>query len=165
MRHRSRSPCYCHLENPPHVSAANRLPHTHTIRHPAIGSCISRSRHPWGRAACPCELWPVSVSALPSGLATPSARPAHGHSDTPLPQDRSCSSGTCQHKKHSQEGTPGTGVWAQVWDTWSGPIETCCELSFLRVSLFSYKPMCRWERHQGWEKNRAAKKSSGYKGI
>lgn len=109
-RHRSRSPCYCHSENPSHISAADRLPPAHTIRHPAIGSCISRSRHPWGRAACPCELWPVSVSALPSGLATLSAHPAHGHSDTPLPQDRPCSSGTCQHKEHSQEGTPSTGV-------------------------------------------------------
>lgn len=79
-------------------SSRQALPLTLTIRHPAIGSCISRSRHPWGRAACLCGLWPVSVSAPPSGLATPSARPGHGHSDTPLLRGRPCSSGTCRHK-------------------------------------------------------------------
>lgn len=88
----------------PCFSSRQAPPPTLTIRHPAIGSCISRSRHPWGRAACPCGLWPVSVSAPPSGLATPSARPGHGHSDTLLLRGRSCSSGTCQHKESDQEG-------------------------------------------------------------
>lgn len=96
-------------ENPSHVSPADRLPPALTIRHPAIGSCISRSRRPWGRAACPCGLWPVSVSAPPSGPATLSARPGRGRSDTPLRRDRSCSSGTCWHKECDQEGIPRMG--------------------------------------------------------
>lgn len=81
-----------------------------TIHHPSIGSCISRSRRPWGRAACPCGLWPISVSAPPCGLATPSARPGRGHSDILLLRGRPCSSGTCQHKQHCQQESPtGTG--------------------------------------------------------
>lgn len=90
---------------------ASPSPPALTIHHPAIGSCISRSRRPGGRAACPYGLWPISVSAPPCGPATPSARPGHGHSDILLLWGRPCSSGTCQHKQHCQQGSPtGTGV-------------------------------------------------------
>lgn len=106
-RHGSRSPCYrCSRKTHPAFLQPTGSPRPLTIRRPAIGSCISRSRRPGGRAACPCGLWPVSVSAPPSGLATPSARPGRGHSDTPLLRGRPCSSGTCQRKEHHQRGSP-----------------------------------------------------------
>lgn len=112
-RHGSRSPCYCLTQKtrPAFLQpTGSPPPPALTIHHPSIGSCISQSRRPWGRAACPCGLWPISVSAPPCGLATPSARPGRGHSDILLLRGRPCSSGTCQHKQHCQQESPtGTG--------------------------------------------------------